>query len=167
MRRKKLQHQFADGSKCTADPEEGGLTLVGRVDVNGFATGALQVYMDGAYGAVCSTFFSPEDADVACQQMGFVGGTYLPNAISGDDPVERRDQLHVCFYTFIGAASVPGDPRTCDRSVFTPAFVCMPLQEHAVPASSLHALVYLALQIKADSMTLHEMWLLAGLMAGP
>lgn len=60
---------------------EGDLRLFSRVDVNGFATGALQVFLDGAFGAVCVNLFDPADADVACRQMGFVGGTTIPLAL--------------------------------------------------------------------------------------
>eukprot|EP00892_Ulva_mutabilis_P012288 jgi/Ulvmu1/9431/UM051_0059.1 len=60
--------------------EEGDLRLVARVVVNGFATGALQVFLDGDFGAVCVNTFDPADADVACRQMGFSGGTALPLA---------------------------------------------------------------------------------------
>ena len=64
-------------------PEEGDLRLVDRLDINGFATGALQVFIDGAFGAVCNTLFGPLDAEVACRQMGFAGGTDLPLALNG------------------------------------------------------------------------------------
>lgn len=57
------------------------MRLVGRMDVNGFVTGALQIFVDGAFGAICSTSFGLPDADVACRQMGFVGGAFLPLAI--------------------------------------------------------------------------------------
>jgi len=51
------------------------------VDVNGFATGALQVFLDDAFGAVCGNLFGPLDAQVACRQMGFVGGTIISRAL--------------------------------------------------------------------------------------
>ena len=58
--------------------EEGALRLVSRVDVNGFATGAVQVFMDGAWGAVCTAGFDDVDAAVACRQLGFTAGLRLP-----------------------------------------------------------------------------------------
>ena len=58
--------------------EEGDLRLINREDVNGFATGSLQVFLNGGWGAVCNNKFSSIDADVACRQLGFVGGTDLP-----------------------------------------------------------------------------------------
>eukprot|EP00892_Ulva_mutabilis_P004969 jgi/Ulvmu1/2844/UM144_0009.1 len=61
---------------------DGDLRLVDRVDINGFATGALQVFHDGAYGAVCSNNFDDTDAHVACRQMGFIGGANLANALA-------------------------------------------------------------------------------------
>lgn len=57
----------------------GGLRLVDRIDVNGYATGSLQVFLNGAWGAVCSNEFNRIAADVACRQLGFSGGTFLRN----------------------------------------------------------------------------------------
>ena len=51
------------------------MRLVDREDVNGFATGAVQVFINGEWGAVCSGRFDDRDADVACRQLGFVAGT--------------------------------------------------------------------------------------------
>lgn len=64
------------------DVEEGDVRLVDRVDVNGFVTGALQVYCDGAWGAVCTSNFNDPDATVACRQLGFPTGMLLPQALS-------------------------------------------------------------------------------------
>lgn len=63
---------------CAVGQEEGQLRLVSRVDINGFATGALQVVVNGEYGAVCSQSFGGAEADVACRQLGFLGGSALP-----------------------------------------------------------------------------------------
>lgn len=52
--------------------------LVDRVDVNGFATGTLQVFCEGAWGAVCSSNFDDRDAQVACRQLGFTAGSSTP-----------------------------------------------------------------------------------------
>lgn len=66
-----LQPQlFRNG--CRA--EEGAVRLVGRVDINGFAMGAIQVFRDGAWGLVCDTNFGDRDAVVACRQLGFSAG---------------------------------------------------------------------------------------------
>ena len=54
------------------------MRLVSMVDVNGFATGALQVFSDGAWGAVCTSNFDDRDALVACRQLGFTTGIALP-----------------------------------------------------------------------------------------
>lgn len=75
--------------------EEGDLRLVDRVDINGFATGALQVFLDGAFGAVCGVSFGPKEADVACRQLGFVGGTNLPLALDILLQDQIRPQLQV------------------------------------------------------------------------
>lgn len=75
---------------------EGDLRIVDRVEVNGYVTGALQVFIGGAYGAVCTVAFDPVDADVACRQMGFIGGTSIPTAIdrTGSD-LEQFSQFEV------------------------------------------------------------------------
>lgn len=54
---------------------EGALRLVDRIDVNGFATGSVQIFRSGEWGAVCNAFFGVADAAVACRQLGFQGGT--------------------------------------------------------------------------------------------
>lgn len=59
----------------------GDLRIVDRLESNGFVSGALQVFIDGAFGAVCASNFGAVDADVACKQLGFVGGAALPLAI--------------------------------------------------------------------------------------
>ena len=56
-----------------------------RVDVNGFATGAVQVFCEGAWGAVCTSNFDDTDAAVACRQLGFSAGLRGPQ-----EPVFRR-----------------------------------------------------------------------------
>lgn len=90
---------------ATIDSElavEGDLRLVDRVDINGFATGALQVFVDGAFGAVCSSRFSHEEAGVACRQMGFVSGRAIrdtPFVLDSRNPRRtspvNRDALRV------------------------------------------------------------------------
>eukprot|EP00892_Ulva_mutabilis_P007290 jgi/Ulvmu1/4933/UM204_0005.1 len=58
--------------------EEGGARLVSRVDVNGYATGFVQVFCDGAWGGVCTSNFDDLDAAVACRQLGFTAGVRQP-----------------------------------------------------------------------------------------
>lgn len=57
---------------------EGALRLMGRVDVNGFATGALQMFLGCAWGAVCTASFGHTDTLVACRQLGFATGGRIP-----------------------------------------------------------------------------------------
>lgn len=47
------------------------------MDVNGFATGAVQVFRSGGFGAVCAQDFGNRDARVACRQLGFFSGTVI------------------------------------------------------------------------------------------
>ena len=76
--------------------EEGDLRIIDRVDINGFATGSLQVYHDGAFGAVCNNQFGVVDADVACRQLGFTGGTSLPLALeAGLGSSQQRDLIEL------------------------------------------------------------------------
>eukprot|EP00892_Ulva_mutabilis_P004962 jgi/Ulvmu1/2838/UM144_0002.1 len=72
--------------------EEGDLRIVGQVEVNGYITGALQVFLNGAFGAVCTTGFDPLDANVACRQMGFIGGTAIPTAIDRRQSEQEQAQ---------------------------------------------------------------------------
>eukprot|EP00892_Ulva_mutabilis_P011614 jgi/Ulvmu1/8825/UM049_0005.1 len=65
-------------NETSSTGEEGAARLVSRVDVNGYATGALQVFCEGAWGAVCSAGFDDVDAAVACRQLGFIGGVRQP-----------------------------------------------------------------------------------------
>ena len=60
---------------------EGDLRLVSVVVTNGFTTGALQVFHNGAFGAVCNIGFDSVDADVACRQLGFTAGGFALNAL--------------------------------------------------------------------------------------
>ena len=55
---------------------EGDLQLVSPVESNGFMTGALQVLLDGEFGAVCNAGFDSVDAAVACRQLGFAEGGF-------------------------------------------------------------------------------------------
>lgn len=58
--------------------EEGDLRLVSRREANGYVIGAVQVFLDGAFGTVCGALFNNVNADVACRQLGFVGGGISP-----------------------------------------------------------------------------------------
>lgn len=71
------------------DAEEGDLKLVGRMDVNVYATGAVQVFQDGAFVAVCKTCFDAVAANVACRQLGFMSGTVSPLAQRGRQSPEE------------------------------------------------------------------------------
>ena len=75
---------------------EGDLRLADRIDVNGYATGALQVYLNGAWGAVCGNRFGRVDASVACRQLGFIDGTTLPLAVlSPLTSISERDRIEI------------------------------------------------------------------------
>eukprot|EP00892_Ulva_mutabilis_P005583 jgi/Ulvmu1/3397/UM016_0013.1 len=75
----------------TFGEEEGDLRLASRVDINGFVTGALQVFLHGAWGAVCEHDFGNAEAAVACRQLGYVGGAAVPWALhDGLTTAEQR-----------------------------------------------------------------------------
>lgn len=78
--------------QARAHAVEGGLRLVTRRELNGYAIGALQVFADGAFGTVCGAFFSNVEADVACRKLGFSGGGTSPFA----DEALTQAELLVC-----------------------------------------------------------------------
>lgn len=80
---------------------EGDLRIVDRMEGNGYVSGALQVFIGGAFGAVCASSFDPVDADVACKQLGFLGGTALPLAVDRRGRIPTlpvRLPLHTVFH---------------------------------------------------------------------
>lgn len=86
-------------TNCRCNAEEGDLRLADRIDINGFATGALQIFHDGAFGAVCGNNFGPPDASVACRQLGFAGGTNLPLAVVLDPRTSHvQPQVQVLYH---------------------------------------------------------------------
>ena len=87
---------------------DGDLRLADRLDINGYATGAVQVFHDGAWGAVCSNTFDTLAADVACRQMGFISGTLLPLAIDTRFTVDTSE-LEVLSQTWLAYAVTPAD----------------------------------------------------------
>ena len=64
------------------------MRLVSIVEVNGYVTGALQVFCDGQWGAVCCANFNSSDALVACRQLGFTTG--VATGDGGRPRFERR-----------------------------------------------------------------------------
>ena len=75
---------------------EGDVRLVARVEVNGFVTGGIQVFRNGGFGAVCDQEFGDEGAVVACRQLGFESGRFLPFAnIPRDDDLAEVPILNV------------------------------------------------------------------------
>eukprot|EP00892_Ulva_mutabilis_P011618 jgi/Ulvmu1/8829/UM049_0009.1 len=71
--------------------QQGGVRLVSRVDVNGYATGALQVFGEGALGAVCSSGFDNRDTLVACRQLGFRGVLVQPQSPDFQTSISEAD----------------------------------------------------------------------------
>lgn len=73
---------------------DGDLRPVSRRELNGYAIGALQVFIDGTFGTVCGASFSNVIADVACRQLGFAGGGISPFA---DETLTQAElQVYPC-----------------------------------------------------------------------
>ena len=107
-----------------------------RVDVNGFATGAVQVFCEGAWGAVCTTNFDDTDAAVACRQLGFSAGLRgpqetlfrraVPDAVC-PDPSLKVSCLATCLATDVTVSHRSSYPllsvaRSCNTNSHPHAF---------------------------------------------
>lgn len=86
-----------------------------RQDVNGFATGALQVFHGGAFGAICSASFDTAAAGVACRQLGFIDGIEAPLAIFSGLLGPEFDQLREVPLHATGVPAVLCGQYVCDR----------------------------------------------------
>eukprot|EP00892_Ulva_mutabilis_P004104 jgi/Ulvmu1/2065/UM121_0006.1 len=108
---------------------EGDLRLVSQVVANGFTTGALQVFHDGQFGAVCNVGFDAVDAAVACRQLGFpAGGFALPSlsptgSVTPVAPV-RCAALSCAASSDSGVALYGLLPAACGQSLLRPR-ACM------------------------------------------
>ena len=78
-----------------ADPgaAEGELRLVSRQQRDSATSGALQVFCDGAWGAVCNANFGNNDALVACRQLGFTTGVPIGRVLADYPPDAVRATL--------------------------------------------------------------------------
>ncbi len=56
---------------CKSTPD-GDLRLISNSGQTGGSSGRLEVYNNGQWGTVCDDNFSPNDARVACRQLGFL-----------------------------------------------------------------------------------------------
>lgn len=113
--------------------EEGDVRVVDEVAVNGFVTGALQVFQGGRYGAVCSTGFDDADAAVACRQLGFPGAAFVlqdPFGVSDSGSKERtapdmadlsvrpRPPPPACRLCYLCCDHLPTELRAAPRHIF-------------------------------------------------
>ena len=49
-----------------------------RTDEDGkLCEGRLEIFLNGEWGSICDDYWTPEDADVACRQLGFAGGSVV------------------------------------------------------------------------------------------
>lgn len=69
--------------------EEGDVRLVSEENVGGATTGVLQVFCDGAWGAVCNANFGNSDAVVACRQLGFAAGAPVTHAFADVEAIDE------------------------------------------------------------------------------
>ncbi len=58
--------------KLTVFPPDGDLRLISNSGQTGGSSGRLEVYNNEQWGTVCDDSFSPNDASVACRQLGFL-----------------------------------------------------------------------------------------------
>lgn len=67
------------------EPEYGDLRLVRGTYTDSLLTsGRLEIYVNGQWGTICDDFFDQIDANVACQQLGFIGATsYIRSSSAG------------------------------------------------------------------------------------
>ena len=57
-------------------PRNGDLRLArGSITSRSYSSGRLEIYINGQWGTVCDDFFANTDANVACRQLGFTGGS--------------------------------------------------------------------------------------------
>ena len=62
------------------DDDTGELRLVDgtrTTEVGRLCEGRLEIYINGQWGTICDDYWSQDDADVACRQPGFAGGSVV------------------------------------------------------------------------------------------
>ncbi|MYD94593.1 MAG: hypothetical protein F4Y02_13080, partial [Chloroflexi bacterium] len=65
-----------------------------RTDEDGnLCEGRLEIFLNGEWGSICDDYWTPEDADVACRQLGFAGGSVLEM----DRFIAGMDRRHTYF----------------------------------------------------------------------
>lgn len=62
--------------------EDGDLRLVDQMAVANWQVGRPEVFFEGSWSQICAIDFGPEDADVACRQLGFGSGSVGPLELS-------------------------------------------------------------------------------------
>lgn len=81
-------------------------------------TGSLQVFRAGAFGTVCAAGFRDKDAQVACRQLGFLGGGFLPFALSAFSDEELEVLLRLLSLAYLARTCLhvrPLAPCECIR----------------------------------------------------
>lgn len=86
----------------------GGIGTEGALRLSSGSSGLLEVFHAGAWGTVCDDDFGPEDALVACRQLGFASGSVTAPGVQGVDLIHMDDLMCVGSESRLIDCAFPG-----------------------------------------------------------